>query len=323
MSALDVDAIAEGVRRRDRAALGRALTLMESEAPGHRGASQALLSRLLPLAGGAIRVGITGPPGVGKSTIIDALGAMLLERGHHVGVLAVDPSSGRSGGSILGDKTRMAKLARDERAFVRPSPSGGALGGVAQKTREARVVLEAARFDVVLIETVGVGQSETEVEGMVDHFVALLLPGSGDELQGIKRGVLELADVVAVNKADGELSAAAERTRHQHALAIKLLGEKRPGWTPPVLSLSARAPARVEALWSAIEAHRAFLEGEGALAEQRAEQDVRWMWRIVDDGARQRLRADPKVAALAAELERDVRDGRAEPRLAALRLLDA
>ncbi|MCB9591602.1 MAG: methylmalonyl Co-A mutase-associated GTPase MeaB [Sandaracinaceae bacterium] len=321
MTELDLDAVEAGVRRGDRATIGRALTLVESDLGRHLERSQELLRRLLPRTGGAIRVGITGVPGVGKSTLIDALGLHLVETGHRVAVLAVDPTSGRSGGSILGDKTRMARLCREDAAFVRPSPSRGALGGVARKTREGMLLCEAAGFDVVLVETVGVGQSETEVADMVDCFVVLMLPNAGDELQGIKRGILELADLVAVNKADGDHVAAAERARQQYALSLHYLTPTEPAWTPEVRTVSGRTGAGIAELWERVEAHRAALEEAGRLAPRRAEQAVRWMWRAIEDELSRSLREDPAVAALAAQLEAEVRSGTTPATEAATRVL--
>lgn len=321
MKTPDLDELTDGALRSDRAALGRALTLVESELPAHREFAQELLARLLPHTGKAIRLGITGPPGVGKSTLIDALGTQRTAAGQRVAVLAVDPTSGRSGGSILGDKTRMARLSRDPSAFIRPSPSQGALGGVARKSREARLVLEAAGFDVVILETVGVGQSETEVAEMVDHFLVLLQPGSGDELQGIKRGVLELADLLAVNKADGEQKPAAERTRHQHEMALHFLRPKHEAWTPEVVCVSARTEEGLEALWDRVVAHREVLQRTGLLQTERAAQDVRWMWRVVDQELTSRMRRDPRVRAVASEVEAKVSSGSLPPTAAALELL--
>lgn len=323
MKTPDLDELADGALRSDRAALGRALTLVESELPRHRGLAQELLARLLPHTGKAVRLGITGPPGVGKSTLIDALGTQRTAAGQRVAVLAVDPTSGRSGGSILGDKTRMARLSRDANAFIRPSPSQGALGGVARKSREARLVLEAAGFDVVILETVGVGQSETEVAEMVDHFLVLLQPGSGDELQGIKRGVLELADLLAVNKADGEQKTAAERTRHQMQMALHFLRPKHPEWSPEVVCVSARTEDGLEALWDRVIAHRGVLEDTGLLQRGRAAQDVRWMWRVVDQELTSRMRRDARVRAVAGQLEADVTAGALPPTAAAMKLLES
>jgi len=320
---LTADDYVEGVRRRDFAVVARALTLVESDLPRHRALAGEVLARLLPHTGGARRVGITGVPGVGKSTFIEALGMHLVERGSRVAVLAVDPSSDRSGGSILGDKTRMVRLGRDPRAFVRPSPSGGALGGVARKTRESILVCEAAGYDVVLVETVGVGQSETAVAQLVDLFLVLLLPNAGDELQGIKRGILELADLLAVNKADGEQVAAAERARNQYRSAIAYLTPVHPEWKPEVLCVSALEGTGIAALWERVEAHRAALTATGALERMRAEQAVRWMWQAVESEILAGLRASPEVARLAGDLEREVRAGTLPATTAAARILDA
>ncbi|MDQ3036822.1 MAG: methylmalonyl Co-A mutase-associated GTPase MeaB [Myxococcota bacterium] len=320
---LAIDEYVEGVRGADRAMLGRALTLVESSAPQHRARAEELLTRLLPHAGGSMRVGITGVPGAGKSTFLEALGQQLTAQGKRVAVLAVDPTSTRSGGSILGDKTRMAKLARDERAFIRPSPTGGALGGVARKTREAVQVCEAAGFDVVIVETVGVGQSETAVASVVDTFVLLWLPSSGDELQGIKRGIVELADLVVVNKADGERIAAAELAAADIAGALRYLAPATPGWQTPVLTASALEGTRIDAVWSAIEQHRALLAKDDALTRRRSAQEIDAMWSAVDAELLQRVRADERVRALAAQLEREVAGHRLPAAVAAARIVDA
>jgi LAO/AO transport system kinase len=320
---LSVEAYVDGVRRGDRALLARAITLVESDLPRHRALAAEVLTRLLPFTGAARRVGITGVPGVGKSTFIEALGMHLLEQGSRVAVLAVDPTSGQSGGSILGDKTRMARLGREARAFIRPSPSPGELGGVARKTREAMLVCEAAGFDVVLVETVGVGQSETTVADMVDCFLVLLLPNAGDELQGIKRGILELADVLAVNKADGDMKVAAELARRRYEASIAYLRPTHPEWKPEVRCVSALTGEGIGALWSRIEAHRAALEGTGALSRLRADQAVRWVWRTVETELLTQLRAHPAVRALSGTLETEVRDGALSATAAAGRLLEA
>ena len=314
--------LAAAVARGDRAALGRAITLVESTAPADRAHASDLLVRLRPRAD-ALRLGVTGVPGAGKSTFLEALGTTLTGRGLRVAVLAVDPSSERSGGSILGDKTRMPRLGRDPRAFVRPSPSGGALGGVAGRTREALRVCEAAGFDVVVVETVGVGQSETAVASMVDTFLLLWLPSSGDELQGIKRGIIELADVVVVNKADGERATAAQRAAAEVSAALRYLAPTHPRWTTPVLTASALEGHGIREVWSAIEAHRATLESDGALGQRRAEQEVRAMWRAVDAEIVRRARVAPALTAASAALEADVRAGTLPASVAAERLLAA
>ncbi|MGD9571081.1 MAG: methylmalonyl Co-A mutase-associated GTPase MeaB [Thermoleophilia bacterium] len=320
--AVDVRGHVEGVRQGGLAQVSRAITLVESTLPEHRRAAQRMLVELLPHAGGARRVGITGVPGVGKSTFIDALGTHLTAAGHRVAVLAVDPSSTRRGGSILGDKTRMARLATDPAAFIRPSPTAGTLGGVARATREAIVVLEAAGFDVVLVETVGVGQSETAVAGMVDHFLLLMLARSGDSLQGIKKGVLELADVIAVNKADGEHVREAKGAARELADVMRMLQPHTPGWVPPVLTCSALDGTGIEEVWEAVGRHRDALEEAGALAARRAGQEVAWLRAMVADGLLARLREDADVAAVVAEQEARVREGATTAALAAATILE-
>ena len=315
--------LADGVRVGKRALMGRAITLVESTRPADRDEANALLELLAPHAGQAMRVGITGSPGVGKSTLIETFGRQLTAAGHRVAVLAVDPSSGRSGGSILGDKTRMTELARDPRAFIRPSPSGGTLGGVARRTRETMTVCEAAGYDVVLVETVGVGQSEVMVAGMVDMFVVLVMPGSGDELQGIKRGILELADLLVVTKADGDALPAAKRTCQQHASALRLIPPKMPVWTPEAMTCSAVTGEGVERIWLRAEAFRGALTTAGLWEARRKEQRVRWMWRALEDGLREAVHRDPVVRATLQALEPEVRAGQRTPDDAAAALLAA
>jgi len=300
----------------DRTALARAITLVESARDDHRVAARELLAALRPRIGGAYRIGLTGVPGVGKSTFVDAFGRLLLEWGHRVAVLAVDPSSQRGGGAILGDKTRMEGLARDGRAFIRPSPSAGTLGGVAAKTREALACCEAAGFDVAIVETVGVGQSETVVADLVDAFVALMLPGAGDELQGIKRGVLEVVDVCAVNKADGDGVVRAERAAAELAAALHLVGARHEGWEVPVRTCSALEETGLAAIHDDLLALRRHLEETGAWYAQRRRQAVRWMWELVDEGLRRRSRAGDVAA-----LEAAVAGGELDPAEAADRLL--
>jgi LAO/AO transport system kinase len=307
----------------DRRALARAITLIESTRADHRSDASDLLDGVLPRTGGSVRVGISGTPGAGKSTFIEALGLFLTDHGHRVAVLAVDPSSGRSGGSILGDKTRMGELTRRDSAFVRPSPTGGTVGGVARRTREAMLLCEAAGFDVVLVETVGVGQTEAAVAGMVDVFVLVLAPGAGDELQGIKRGVIELADIVVVNKADGELAAAAKQVAADYASALRLVRPRTPGWEPRVLLVSALEGRGVDDLWQTVEEFRASLSESGALDRRRAEQARDWMWAEVSESLLESLRGDDEVATLAERLERDVAEGAVSPTAAAQEMLRA
>jgi LAO/AO transport system kinase len=313
----------DGVLRGDRTTLGRAITLVESTRPEHQELAQQMLVELLPHSGHAQRVGITGVPGAGKSTFIDALGTYLTTSGHRVAVLAVDPTSSRTGGSILGDRTRMQRLSVDSAAFIRPSPTAGTLGGVTRSTREAIVVVEAAGFDVVLVETVGVGQSETLVANMVDFFLVLMIPGAGDELQGIKKGVLELADMIAVNKADGDNERAAQVAAREYQHALRLVQPASPNWLPPVLTCSALKNFGLDTIWSQIELHRRKLESSGEFADKRRRQQVDWMWATVDDRLRSSFRSDSAVRSLTPELEAAVREGRLTPTLAAERLLDA
>lgn len=302
--------LADAVLAGRRAQVARALTLVESSRADHRQVAHQLLEILAPYTGNATRVGISGVPGVGKSTFIDALGTRLIDQGHRVGVLAVDPSSSRSGGSILGDRTRMAALTVSDDAFVRPSPSGGHLGGVARATREAMIVLEAAGFDVMIVETVGVGQSEVAVAGMVDTFLLLTLARSGDQLQGIKRGILELADVIAVNKADGDSLGEARVTARELAIAMKLMVSEDEGGPPPVLTCSARTGDGLDEVWRAVTDHRQRLVDEGRLEQRRLEQQKQWMWSLVEDGIWRRFRESPAVRAGLPEVEDALDAGR-------------
>jgi LAO/AO transport system kinase len=320
---IDLDTYVRGVREGKRALVARAITLVESTRPQHRALAQELLTELLPHSGNAVRIGISGVPGVGKSTFIDAFGTMLTGLGHRVAVLAVDPSSNRTGGSILGDKTRMERLAVDPAAFVRPSPTAGTLGGVAKATRESIVVMEAAGHDVVLVETVGVGQSETAVADMVDSFLLLTLARTGDQLQGIKKGVLELADVVAVNKADGPHERDARAAARELAGALRLMHGADSFWTPPVLSCSARESAGLDEVWERLRQHRTLLDSTGRLAAKRQDQQVDWTWAMVRDELLRRLHTDPAVRDLAPGLERRVRAGELTATLAAERILHA
>ncbi|WP_017541329.1 methylmalonyl Co-A mutase-associated GTPase MeaB [Nocardiopsis halophila] len=318
----DVDALAEGVLAGHRPTLARAVTLVESRRPDHAERAQELLVRLLPHSGKAHRVGITGVPGVGKSTFIDALGTALTGRGHRVAVLAVDPSSTRSGGSILGDKTRMARLAVDPDAFVRPSPTAGTLGGVARATRETMVLMEAAGFDVVLVETVGVGQSEVAVAGMVDCFCFLTLARTGDQLQGIKKGVLELVDVVAVNKADGPHADDARTAARELGRALRMLRPVHEVWRPRVLTCSGLTGEGLDEVWGAVQDQRRALEESGEFAEQRSRQQVAWMWAQVRERLMDRLERDPRVASEVPGLEEAVRTGERTATQAADRILE-
>jgi len=319
---LDLEQLVAGVTAGDRATLGRAITLVESTRPDDRTLARRLLAGVAA-AQPAHRIGISGVPGVGKSTFIEAFGSELTALGHRVAVLAVDPSSALSGGSILGDKTRMQNLARDPNAFVRPSPAAGALGGVGRHTREAIALCEAAGFDVVLVETVGVGQSEVMVADMVDFFLVLMLAGGGDELQGIKRGILELADLVAVTKADGDNVEAARRARASYEQALGLTQSRSEHWRVPVLTCSALTGEGLRAIHQAMISHRKALTEAGELAQRRADQRVRWLWRAIDEGLRDAFRADPTVAGLLPAVEARVRGGEVGPDEAAAELLAA
>lgn len=303
--------LAAAIRAGDRRALSQGITLVESTRAADRAQAERLLAALLPATGGSLRVGISGAPGSGKSTLVEALGGRLVDDGKRVGVLAVDPSSARSGGSILGDRTRMEGLSRHPAAYIRPTPSGGTLGGVARRTHEALLLMESWGAEVVLVETVGVGQSEVSVAGMVDQFVLVINPGGGDELQGIKRGVMELADVIAVNKADGELAAAAERSRGEYAAAVHLLRPRHEGMPSPVLACSAREGTGLDALWHAIADRHSTLVGDGRLAQLRIAQSREWFWAEIRDGLVAAVDADSENAERVARGEADVVAGRA------------
>jgi len=319
---MDSSELASAIRGGDRSALPRAITLVESTRADHREGAQRLLMELMPDAGKAVHVGITGVPGVGKSTIIEALGMSLIEQGHRVAVLAVDPSSTRTGGSILGDKTRMARLAVHPDAYIRPSPTSGTLGGVAKATRETIVLLEAAGYDVVLVETVGVGQSEVTVANMVDTFVFLTLARTGDQLQGIKKGVLELADVVVVNKADGRHATEAKAAARELSGAIRLLYPRETLWRPPVLAASALEGTGLAELWATVLEHRRVLTDAGEFDARRSRQQVEWMWSMVRDAVLDRVSSNAGVKAIRADVEQRVRDGLLTPALAAQQILD-
>ncbi len=318
---IDLDAYEQGVLAADRRYLGQAITLVESTHPDHRPLAEELLTRLLPHAVASHRVGITGVPGVGKSTFIDALGTMLTDDEHKVAVLAVDPSSTRTGGSILGDKTRMERLSVDPAAFIRPSPTSGTLGGVAAATREAIVIVEAAGYDVVLVETVGVGQSETTVANLTDTFLVLMLARTGDSLQGIKKGVLELADVLSVNKADGTHLNEAKMAARELAIALELLHPPGAAWIPPVLTCSAATGDGLAEVWAQVTRHRVTMESTGAFAARRADQQVSWMWSSVDEAIVRNFRQRPAVRDQAATIEAELRAGTITPGIAARRLL--
>jgi LAO/AO transport system kinase len=313
----DIDSLICGVRSGDRAALARAITLVESKRADHQRSAHLLVQRLLPHTGTARRVGITGAPGVGKSTTIDALGSHLTGLGDRVAVLAVDPSSARTGGSILADKTRMARLAVDPGAFIRPSPTAGTLGGVAARTREALLLCEAAGYDVILVETVGTGQSETAVADMTDFFLALMLPGAGDELQGLKKGLVELADMIAINKADGDNAARARVAAAEYGAALHILTPRFPEWPPPVVTYSALTGNGIAGLWEHVLDHHRRLSATGAFAARRREQQVKWMWALVEERLHGRLATDPRLKTRVPQLEDAVAGGALSPALAA------
>jgi len=305
-----------GIRAGERAVIARAITLVESRRADHQRAARRLVQDLLPDTGKAVRVGITGTPGVGKSTTIDALGSTLTRQGRKVAVLAVDPSSTRTGGSILADKTRMARLSADPNAFVRPSPAAGTLGGVAGKTRESLLLLEAAGYDAVLVETVGTGQSETVVADMTDFFLVLMLPGAGDELQGLKKGVVELADMIAINKADGDNRARAQAAAAEYRAALHILGARSPHWSPPVVTYSALTGEGIASLWTKVLEHHDVMSANGELAARRRQQQVKWMWAMLEERILSRLRSDPALRAKLPRLEAAVADGRMSASLA-------
>lgn len=305
----DIDQLASGILEGSRSSLARAITLVESSRSDHRGAAIALLKKLSKHTGKAIRVGISGVPGAGKSTFIDALGTLLIGKGHKVAVLAIDPSSNVTGGSILGDRTRMSELVNEENAFVRPSPSGGHLGGVARATRETMLLVEAAGYDVVLVETVGVGQSEVAVAGMVDTFLLIHLAGSGDQLQGIKRGILEMADVITVNKADGDNAGPARVAARDLAIAMKLITAAEDGYRPPVLTCSAYTKDGLDDVWQAILDHRQMLIDAGRLDSRRETQQLAWLWALVDDTFKVALRRSAQVRKVRDQVQSEITSG--------------
>jgi LAO/AO transport system kinase len=312
----DLTDLGRGIRARERAVIARAITLIESRRSDHQKAARRLVQELLPLTGKAIRVGITGAPGVGKSTTIDALGTFLTSKGHKVAVLAVDPSSTRSGGSILADKTRMPRLSSDADAFVRPSPSSGTLGGVAAKTRESMLICEAAGYDVVLVETIGTGQSETIVADMTDFFLVLMLPGAGDELQGLKKGVIEIADMLAINKADGDNIKRAQAAAAEYRAALHILNPRSRTWSPPVVTYSALTGAGIAELWDSILDHRQRMTNSGELDARRREQQVKWMWAMLEERVFARLKSNPALRAKLPRIEAAVAAGRMSPAIA-------
>lgn len=318
----DTATLADGVLEGDRRALARAITVIESTRSDHRAVASALLERLIPYAGNSIRLGISGVPGVGKSTFIEALGNYLIDEGHRVAVLTVDPSSAISGGSILGDKTRMESLSRRSEAYIRPSPAGKTLGGVTRRSREALILCEAAGFDVIIVETVGVGQSETRVADMTDMFLLLLLPGAGDELQGIKRGIMELADLVLINKADDDLLALAGRAAAEYRSALQLLHPRSVDWTVAVQTCSARDGIGISEAWEAVLRHRETMEANGQFHVRRASQSRDWMWSEVNDNLIAALQSDPQVRKQIPALEAAASEGRIPPTTAARQLLE-
>jgi LAO/AO transport system kinase len=313
--------LVKGVRARDRRLLAKAITLIESARPEHQQEARALIDALLPHTGRATRIGITGVPGVGKSTFIESFGMMLIDAGHRVAVLAVDPSSQRSGGSLMADKTRMERLAAAPAAFIRPSPSGGTLGGVARKTRETLLLCESADYDVIIVETVGVGQSETAVASMVDFFLVLMLAGAGDELQGMKKGILELADAIVVNKADGDNVAGARQAARAYESALHLLLPDSTRWMPPVLTCSALEMTGLDVIWQTIQKHRRRMQQSGQLQQKHRRQSVEWMWALVEEGLKQRFFEHPAVKERMKAVVRAVERGESAPTQAAHELL--
>ncbi len=323
MTSEDPQHYVDGILARDKRLLAKTITLVESSLVRHQEIARQVIDQILPFSGKAVRLGITGVPGAGKSTFIETLGTLLVSRGHQVAVLAVDPSSQRSGGSVLADKTRMEKLSADEKAFIRPSPAGGTLGGVARKTRETMLICEAAGFDVIIVETVGVGQSETTVASMVDFFLVLMLAGAGDELQGIKKGLLEMADAIAVNKADGDNIERAEQARRQYAFAMHLLTPSTPTWTPPVMTCSSleSSAAGIEEIWSSVLEHRSKLAATGELEEKRKRQALDWMWFLIEETLKERFFNNAEIKKALPTISREVKSGILAPTVAVSKLL--
>ena len=311
----------DGVLAKNRGIVAKTITLIESSLPSHQDIAKTIVDALLPHTGKAVRIGITGVPGVGKSTYIESFGLQLVEQGHRVAVLAVDPSSSKSGGSIMGDKTRMERLSLAQQAFIRPSPSGGTLGGVTRRTRETMIVCEAAGFDIIIVETVGVGQSETTVASMVDFFLVLMLAGAGDELQGIKKGVLELADAIAINKADGNNIEHARKAKNEYEKALNLLTPSSKIWSPPVLTCSAVTLDGIDEIWQTILDHRKKLESSGELADKRRKQALDWMWALVEEGLIDRFYKNPGVEKSLPNIVKSVEKGITGPTVAAHKLL--
>ncbi|MGI9370991.1 MAG: methylmalonyl Co-A mutase-associated GTPase MeaB [Hyphomicrobiales bacterium] len=321
-AAMDIQTLADKIRANDRAALGRAITIVESKRPDHEDQAQDLLTALSDDTGSAQRIGITGVPGVGKSTLIDVFGQNLISDGHRVAVLAVDPTSQRTGGSILGDKTRMSGLAVSDSAFIRPSPAGNTLGGVARRTRETMLLCEAAGYDVIIVETVGIGQSETAVADMVDFFLVLMLPGAGDELQGIKKGVLEIADMIAVNKADGGNKAKASAAAAEYKAAFHILTPQSPNWAPPVHMVSGLKNEGLNQLWADIQRHRDILTKSGELSAKRQAQLVGWMWAMLEERLIGTVKSNADVAKHLSSIEESVARGDLTPVLAVRKILE-
>ncbi|MGD8962442.1 MAG: methylmalonyl Co-A mutase-associated GTPase MeaB [Desulfobacterales bacterium] len=321
MNPADPNILIKGVRKQDRRLLSKTITLIESARPDHQQLARKIVDEVLPQTGKAIRLGITGVPGVGKSTFIESLGMLLVQSGHRVAVLAVDPSSSRSGGSVMADKTRMEKLAVEKNAFIRPSPSGGTLGGVARKTRETMMVCEAAGFDVIIVETVGVGQSETTVASMVDFFLVLMLAGAGDELQGIRRGVLELADALAINKADGDNIEKAQKAAKIYTTALHMLQPASLNWDPPVLTCSALEMTGIDEIWQTVLKFHKQFNRSGELEHKRQKQALDWLWSMVEDELKQRFYNNPEIKQRLDQITRAVARGETAPTLAADKLL--
>ena len=312
----------DGVLAKNRRIVAKTITLIESSLPSHQEKAKTIVDALLPHTGKAVRIGITGVPGVGKSTYIESFGMQLVKQGHRVAVLAVDPSSSKSGGSIMGDKTRMERLSLEQQAFIRPSPSSGTLGGVARRTRETMIVCEAAGFDTIIVETVGVGQSETTVASMVDFFLVLMLAGAGDELQGIKKGVLELADAIAINKADGNNIEHAKKAKIEYEKALNLLTPSSKIWSPPVLTCSAVTLDGIDEIWQTILDHRKKLESSGELADKRRKQALDWMWALVEEGLRDRFYRNSDVEKSLPQIIKAIEKGKTAPTIAAYTLLN-